>query len=59
MGYSPYNARFREFRRVFHKFIGPKACDDADFMSIQESENTKLLGRILKDPDNFFEHARQ
>jgi hypothetical protein len=59
LGYSPYNLRFREFRRMFHQYIGARACQEPDFLATQESENKKFLRRVLKDPDGFMVHARE
>ncbi|KZP12803.1 cytochrome P450 [Athelia psychrophila] len=59
MGYSPYNNRFREFRRTFNHSIGPKACQRTEFMAMEETENKKFLRNVLDDPERFFEHARQ
>ncbi|KAF7974983.1 hypothetical protein HWV62_10733 [Athelia sp. TMB] len=58
MGYSPYNTRFRDFRRIFNQSIGPRACQRPDFMAVEEQENKKFLRNILKGPERFFEHAR-
>ena len=59
LGYSPYNLRFREFRRLFHQSIGSRACQETEFLATQESENKKFLRSISRDPDGFMEHARQ
>ncbi|KAF7334294.1 Cytochrome P450 [Mycena sanguinolenta] len=52
------NPRFRELRRLFHQFMGPRACSDTTLLRIQERENKRLLRKILSDPDNFDAHAR-
>ncbi|KAJ6572074.1 cytochrome P450 [Mycena capillaripes] len=52
------NPRFRELRRLFHQFMGPRACSEATLLQIQERENKRLLRKILSDPDNFDAHAR-
>ncbi|KAJ7669343.1 cytochrome P450 [Mycena polygramma] len=52
------NPRFRELRRLFHQFMGPRACADASLLQIQERENKRLLRKLLSDPDNFDAHAR-
>ncbi|KAJ7098285.1 cytochrome P450 [Mycena epipterygia] len=60
LGYAQasHNPRFRELRRLFHQFMGPRACADATLLRIQERENKSLLRRLLSDPDNFDTHAR-
>lgn len=49
LGYTPGppNARFKELRRLFHSFIGPKACQSLDIQAVQE-ENVRYgsHGRI-------------
>ncbi|KAJ6491288.1 cytochrome P450 [Mycena vitilis] len=52
------NPRFRELRRLFHQFMGPRACADASLLQIQERENKRLLRKLLSDPDNFDAHTR-
>jgi hypothetical protein len=61
LGYSPgpHDPRFREFRRLFHQFIGPRACQGEKMIAIQEAENRKLLNKLLDDPDGFLAHFRQ
>ncbi|KAI0360360.1 cytochrome P450 [Trametes cingulata] len=60
LGYShgPDNPRFREFRRLFHQFIGPRACQDPHILAMQEEETHRLMLRFLRDPENFYRHAR-
>ncbi|KAA1478712.1 cytochrome P450 [Dentipellis sp. KUC8613] len=41
------NARFRALRKLFHNSIGPQACSQSSFVSMQEQERTKLLHRLL------------
>ncbi|KAF7348556.1 Cytochrome P450 [Mycena venus] len=52
------NPRFRELRRLFHQFMGPRACAEDTLLRIQERENKRLLRKLLSDPDNFDAHAR-
>ena len=61
LGYAhgPDNPRFREFRRLFHHFIGPRACQDAHILAMQEEETNRLMLRILRDPRNFYRHPRE
>ncbi|KAJ7484409.1 cytochrome P450 [Mycena latifolia] len=61
LGYAQasHNPRFRELRRLFHQFMGPRACADATLLRIQERENKSLLLKLLSDPNNFDTHARE
>ncbi|KAJ7931239.1 cytochrome P450 [Mycena leptocephala] len=52
------NPRFRELRRLFHHFMGPRACAEVNLLRIQERENKRLLRKLLSDPTNFDNHAR-
>ncbi|EIW51642.1 cytochrome P450 [Trametes versicolor FP-101664 SS1] len=60
LGYAhgPDNPRFREFRRLFQQFIGPRACQDATILTMQEEETHRLMLRFLHDPENFYRHPR-
>ncbi|KAJ7033129.1 cytochrome P450 [Mycena alexandri] len=60
LGYAQasHNPRFRELRRLFHEFMGPRACAKPALLQIQERENKRLLRKLLSDPDNFDAHAR-
>ncbi|KAH6900942.1 cytochrome P450 [Coprinopsis sp. MPI-PUGE-AT-0042] len=60
LGYTagPPNARFKELRRLFHSFIGPKACQSLDIQSVQEEENVRMLVNLLESPERFMEHTR-
>ncbi|RPD55525.1 cytochrome P450 [Lentinus tigrinus ALCF2SS1-7] len=53
LGYAhgPDNPRFREFRRLFQQFIGPRACQDPHILAMQEEETHRLMLRMLNDPD--------
>ncbi|CDO71162.1 hypothetical protein BN946_scf184845.g32 [Trametes cinnabarina] len=61
LGYAhgPDNPRFREFRRLFHKFIGPRACQDPRILEMQEKETHRLMLRFIRDPKNFYRHPRE
>ncbi|KAK0215658.1 cytochrome P450 [Armillaria fumosa] len=61
LGYAQasQNPRFREFRRVFHQWMGPRACESRELRDVQERENLRLLSRLLSDPENFSKHARE
>ncbi|KAK7439861.1 hypothetical protein VKT23_017431 [Stygiomarasmius scandens] len=59
LGYAQmHSPRFREFRRLFHQFMGPRACATENLLGVQERENIRLLGKLLNDPENFAVHAR-
>lgn len=61
LGYAQatQNPRFREFRRAFHQWMGPRACESRELRDVQERENLRLLTRLLSDPENFSKHARE
>ncbi|KAI0824885.1 cytochrome P450 [Trametes gibbosa] len=61
LGYAhgPDNPRFREFRRLFQQFIGPRACQDPHILAMQEEETHRLMLRFLRDPGNFYRHPRE
>ncbi|OJT15675.1 O-methylsterigmatocystin oxidoreductase [Trametes pubescens] len=61
LGYAhgPDNPRFREFRRLFQQFIGPRACQDANILQMQEEETHRLMLRFLRDPENFYRYPRE
>lgn len=61
LGYAhgPDNPRFREFRRLFQQFIGPRACQDTNILAMQEEETHRLMLRFLRDPENFYRHPRE
>ncbi|KAI0707572.1 cytochrome P450 [Cerioporus squamosus] len=61
LGYAhgPDNPRFREFRRLFQQFIGPRACQDQHILAMQEEETRRLMLRFLDDPENFYRHPRE
>ncbi|KAI0371374.1 cytochrome P450 [Pilatotrama ljubarskyi] len=61
LGYAhgPDNPRFREFRRLFQQFIGPRACQHRHILSMQEEETHRLMFRFLRDPENFYRHPRE
>ncbi|KAK0482393.1 cytochrome P450 [Armillaria novae-zelandiae] len=61
LGYAQatQNPRFREFRRVFHQWMGPRACESRELRDVQERENLRLLSKLLSDPEIFSRHARE
>ncbi|EMD34724.1 hypothetical protein CERSUDRAFT_116918 [Gelatoporia subvermispora B] len=61
LGYAPgpSDARFREFRRLFHQFMGPRPSQAPNILRMQEWSAVDLVSRIIKNPDSFMKHARQ
>ncbi|KAI0634749.1 cytochrome P450 [Trametes polyzona] len=61
LGYAhgPDNPRFRQFRRMFQRCIGPRASQDAHILRMQEEETHRLMLRMLQDPENFYRHPRE
>ncbi|KAF6746135.1 cytochrome P450 [Ephemerocybe angulata] len=55
---GPPNPRFRELKRLFHTFIGPRACDAKDLQTVEEEESIKLLDKLLDTPHEFMAHTR-
>lgn len=60
LGYTngPPDPRFREFRKLFHQFMGPRACVAPEFARTQERETLRLLQKFLDSPDDFYDHCR-
>ncbi|KAI5888586.1 cytochrome P450 [Schizophyllum commune H4-8] len=60
LGYTngPPNPRFREFRKLFHQFMGPRACVTPEFAGMQERETLRLLQKLLDSPKDFYDHCR-
>ncbi|KAH8101934.1 cytochrome P450 [Cristinia sonorae] len=61
LGYSPgpYSARFREFRRLFHQFMGPRPSQEETILELQEKSADQLLLRLLNTPEEYMTHVRQ
>ncbi|KAK7685071.1 hypothetical protein QCA50_011908 [Cerrena zonata] len=61
LGYSPgpQSPRFREFRRLFQQFMGPRPSQDHLVLSLQEKFASKLLLKLLESPQYFITHVRQ
>jgi len=57
VGLLPYNARFRETRRLMRGVLGPGAV--GVFGELQEEECMKFLGKLLDTPEMFLAHIRQ
>ncbi|TFK41697.1 cytochrome P450 [Crucibulum laeve] len=60
LGYAagPPSPRFKELRRLFSSFIGPRPCAGPELQEVQKNENLKLLGKLLEDPLHFLDHTR-
>ncbi|KIY64740.1 cytochrome P450 [Cylindrobasidium torrendii FP15055 ss-10] len=54
-----YPATQMQFRRAFHRFMGPKACEQAELREMLERENISLLRKLLEDPAEFSDHVRR
>lgn len=52
-----YGDQFRLYRRVVHQHFGTKSLV-AQFADIQDVESKRFLWRVLKDPDNLFQHIK-
>ncbi|OBZ77609.1 O-methylsterigmatocystin oxidoreductase [Grifola frondosa] len=61
LGYcpGPFNHRFREFRRLFQQFIGPRASQGPGILAAQEAEARNLTLKLIQDPAGFVTHIRQ
>ncbi|KAI0341374.1 cytochrome P450 [Trametopsis cervina] len=61
LGYSPgpHSPRFREFRRMFQQFMGPRAAQDPTLLLAQTQNAAKLMLRLLDGPEEFITHVRQ
>ncbi|CAL1708513.1 unnamed protein product [Somion occarium] len=61
LGYSPgpHSHRFREFRRLFHRFIGPRSAQHPRILRMQEQAAANLLLKIMQEPTQFMSHVRQ
>ncbi|OCH91269.1 cytochrome P450, partial [Obba rivulosa] len=61
LGYAPgpSDARFREFRRLFHQFMGPRPSQETSVLKMQEQSARDLVSRLMNNPDGFMKHARQ
>ncbi|KAJ2936567.1 hypothetical protein H1R20_g522, partial [Candolleomyces eurysporus] len=59
----PYHQDFEnkrnaeELRRLFHVFIGPRACDAQELQAVQEEEMLRLLGKLLESPEDFMTYT--
>jgi cytochrome P450 len=58
LGMISYGDRFREYRRLLHRFMGTRNAIEVH-ASLQEREAHNFLRRVLQDPDNVQEHIRR
>jgi hypothetical protein len=57
---GPPNARFRDFRKLFHRFIGPHSYGNINIQDILQHEIKKLVGNLLNGKGkNFLGTARE
>ncbi|KAL5478389.1 hypothetical protein ACEPAI_2573 [Sanghuangporus weigelae] len=52
----PYGDMVRRSRQLFHRFLGPSAV--GDYYELQEQSTQRMLKRLLKTPDKYFEISR-
>ncbi|KAF1811944.1 putative cytochrome P450 oxidoreductase OrdA-like protein [Eremomyces bilateralis CBS 781.70] len=58
LGLSPYNNRFRAYRRNFARIIGSKPLA-AEFNGLQQTEVGHFLLHVLDKPDDLVDHIRK
>ena len=58
LGLTSYGDKFREYRRLLHRFIGTRNAIEVH-ANLQEREAQNFLRRVLNDPDNVQEHIRR
>ncbi|KDN33966.1 hypothetical protein RSAG8_12951, partial [Rhizoctonia solani AG-8 WAC10335] len=54
--FVPYGPRLRTYRRFLLQTLNPRAT--LEFQNLQIEEMRKLMKRLLKEPERFYEHAR-
>ncbi|CUA68221.1 O-methylsterigmatocystin oxidoreductase [Rhizoctonia solani] len=54
--FVPYGPRLRTYRRLLHQTLNPRAT--LEFQNLQMEEMRKFMKRLLKEPEQFYEHAR-
>ena len=57
----PYGDRFRDIRRLLHRYIGSRGQLDrlAPFADTVHGETRRFLLRLLDEPERFIEHIRK
>ncbi|KAM5376056.1 hypothetical protein ACJA88_007167 [Fusarium oxysporum] len=58
LGFSPYNDRFRTYRKNMARIIGSKRAA-AKYDRLQEAEVAHFLLHVLDDPERFMDHIRK
>lgn len=58
LGLSPYNSRFKTYRKNMSRIIGSKPAA-AQFNDLQEAEVGHFLLHVLRSPDDLFDHIRK
>ncbi|KAK7900779.1 hypothetical protein LTR67_003063 [Exophiala xenobiotica] len=58
LGLSPYNNRFRTYRKNMAKIIGSKSAA-SQFNELQEAEAGHFLLHVLEKPENLLDHIRR
>ncbi|KAK5361817.1 hypothetical protein LTR20_009397 [Exophiala xenobiotica] len=58
LGLSPYNNRFRTYRKNMAKMIGSKSAA-SQFNELQEAEAGHFLLHVLEKPENLLDHIRR
>lgn len=58
---SPYGTRFRDIRRLLHRYVGSRGQLDKvePFHPLIETEAHHFLRRTLDSPERFVEHIRR
>ena len=52
----PYGDVVKRSRQLMHRFMSPSAVED--YHELQTQSNQKMLGRLLRNPDGYFEFNR-
>lgn len=58
LGFSPYNNRFRTYRKNMARIIGSKSLA-SQFNTLQEAEVGHFLLHLLERPEKLVEHIRK
>lgn len=58
---SPYGERFRDIRRLLHRYIGSRGQLEkvAPFYNLIEEQTRRSLARTAEQPEQFAEHIRE
>ena len=58
---SPYGDRFRDIRRLLHRYLGSRGQFDriAPFYSLLQHETHRFATRLLHSPEHFVDHIRK